>query len=116
MEMFFGIFAAGCGIYCLYGYYMARFKKQAAAKILLPKDVDVRNCKDLEGYCRETSLPLLLLGTVTTLYGVSDIYNTKVGGADTLFLIMMAALFITLVVFVVMVRKINKKYFGDFVK
>ena len=111
MEMFFGIFAAGCGIYCLYGYYLARFKKQAAARILLPKDVDVKNCKDLEGYCRETSRPLLILGIVTTLYGASDIYNTKAGGAGTLFLVMMCALFITVIVFVMKVRKINKKYF-----
>lgn len=116
MEMFFGLFAVGCGIYCLYGYYIARFKKQAAGKILLPRDVDVKNCKDLEGYCRETSRPLLVLGVVTTLYGASDIYNTKAGGAGTLFLIMMSALFITLTAFVVKVRKINKKYFGDFVK
>ncbi len=116
MEMLFGIFAVGCGLYCLYGFYMARFKKQVAGKILLPKDIDMKKCKDLEGYCRETSFPLLLLGVVTTLYGASDIYNTEVGGADILFFTMMAVLFVTLIVFVIMVRKSNKKYFGDFVK
>ena len=113
MEMFFGIFAVGCGIYCLYGFYMLKFKKQIANKILLPNDTDVKKCKDVEGYCREASLPLLLLGTVTTLYGASDIYNTRMGGLDILFLIMMAALFITLIIFVISIRKINKKYFGD---
>ena len=113
MEMFFGIFSMGCGIYCLYSFYMLKFKNQIANKILLPNDIDVKKCKDVEGYCKEAGFPLLLLGAVTTLYGASDIYHTRMGGSDILFLIMMAVLFITLVVFVVLIRKINKKYFGD---
>lgn len=112
MNGIFGIFALGCGIYCLYGYYMLKFKKEINKSILLPKDVDVKKCKDLEGYCREAQYPILILGVVTVLYGASDIYNGYVGGADTFFFVMLVLLFAALVLFVVLIRKCNKKYFG----
>lgn len=111
MESFFGIFAVACGAYCLYGYYMIRVKKEITKSILLPKDVNVNKCKDLEGYCRETRTPLLILGIVVMLYGAVDIYNTTKGGADLLFFIMMGVLFVTLAGFMVIVRRCNKKYF-----
>ena len=112
LEGIFGILAIGCGIYCLYGYFMMKTKKEVNRTILLPKDVNIKKCKDLDGYCKETSLPLLLLGVVTTLYGVSDLYNTYVGGADKLFIAMLVIFFATLVLFIVRVRKCNRKYFG----
>lgn len=112
MNGIFGILALGCGIYCLYGYYMLKFKKEINKSILLPKDVDVKKCKDLEGYCKEAQYPILLLGVVTTLYGASDLYNSYVGGADMLFIVMLVLLFVALVAFVVLIRKCNKKYFG----
>lgn len=91
---------------------MLKTKREIQSTILLPKDVNVKKCKDLEGYCREAGKPLLGLGIVTSLYGISDLYNTYVGGADIIFLVMMALMFIMLVVFTVQVRKYNKKYFG----
>lgn len=112
IDGIFGIIALGCGVYCLYGYYMLKTRHEIKNSILLPKDVNVKKCKDLEGYCREAGKPLLALGIVTSLYGFSDLYNTYVGGADIVFLVMMALMFIMLVIFVIQVRKYNKKYFG----
>lgn len=111
MEIFFGVFAAGCGIYCLYGYYMVRVKKEITKTILLPKDVDASKCRDIEGYCKEAQLPLLILGIVTTLYGIVDLYNAYAGGADKLFVVMLVLLFAALVAFVILVNRCNKKYF-----
>ena len=112
IEGIFGIFAVACGLYCLYGYVMIKTKKKVNRTILLPKDVDVKKCKDLDAYCKEASLPLLVLGLSTTLYGVSDLYNTYVGGADKLFTVILILFFVALVFFIIRVRKCNQKYFG----
>lgn len=112
MEGIFGFFGIGCGLYCLYGFYLLKFKGEISTSILLPKDVNPKKCKDFVGYSREVQIPLLALGIVATLYGAVDLYNVYVGGADTLFLVMMALLLVTLVAYVILVRKCNRKYFG----
>lgn len=112
MDGIFGVFGVGCGLYCLYGYYMLRFKQEINTTILLPKDVNVKKCKDYKGYCREAQSPLLLLGVVATLYGASDLINTYVASIDMVFGIMLALLAAALVYYVVRIRKINQKYFG----
>lgn len=112
MDGIFGIIALGCGLYCLYAWYMLAFRKEIKQSILLPKDVNVKKCKDVEGYCREASKPLLGLGIVTSLYGASDLYNTYVGGADVIFLVFLVLMLVMLVVYVVLVRRCNQKYFG----
>lgn len=112
VDGIFGLFALGCGLYCLYGYYMVKFKNEINRTILLPKDVDVKKCRDYRGYCKEAQFPLLLLGVMTSLYGAVDLFNTYVGGADQLFMVMLVLMVVTLVIYVIQVRKINRKYFG----
>lgn len=107
-----GFLILGCGLYCLYAFFMLRFKKEINRTILLPKDTDIKKCKDLEGYCKEAQAPVLLLGVVTTLYGCVDVYNTIVGKIGTLFMIMFAAVIPVLLIYAVMIKKINRKYFG----
>ena len=46
MESIFGLFGLGCGLYCLYGYYLLKFKGEICSSILLPKDVNPKKCKD----------------------------------------------------------------------
>ena len=112
MEGLFGIVGIGCGLYCLYGYYLLKFKGEISSSFLLPKDVNPKKCKDFRGYCQEAQWPLLILGIIATLYGAVDLYNVYVGGVDLLFLIMMGLLFVALVIYVILIRKINRKYFG----
>ena len=107
----FGIFVVGCGIYCLYGYYMLKFKHEVNRTIVLSKDVNIKKCKDYAAYCKELEIPLLLLGIAVTLYGGVDLYNTYVGGADTLFMIVFAVFLIVLIYYLVTIRKCNRKYF-----
>lgn len=106
-----GLLALACGLYCLYACYLLKVKREICTSVLLSKDMNVKNCKDLKGYCEEAVKPLLLLGIVITLYGGVDVFNTYVGGADVLFLIMLIILLPTLILYAVMIKKINKKYF-----
>ena len=61
MEGVFGVIGLGLGLYCLYGCYMLRFKHEINRTILLPKNVNIKKCKDLDGYCKEALPPLLIL-------------------------------------------------------
>ena len=108
----FGIFGLGCGLYCLYAYFMMKTKKEINTTILLPKDARFKKCKDVDAYCREMSPPLLTLGIIVTAYGGLDLYNTYMGGIGILFLIMFALVWVALIWFFVAVRKCNKKYVG----
>ena len=92
MEGVFGVIGLGLGLYCLYGCYMLRFK-------------------DLDGYCKEVLPPLLILGIAATLYGASDLYNTYIGEAKTVFYVFMTITIVALVIYAVMIKKINNKYF-----
>lgn len=111
IDVLFGLFALGCGLYCFYAFYMLKCKHEIKAAVLLPKGGNAKKCKDYEGYCQEAQKPLLLLSIVVTLYGGIDLYNTCVGGAKTLFLIMVIALLPTLVIYSVSIKKLNEKYF-----
>ena len=48
-EGIFGFIGLACGIYCLYGFFMLKYKKIINRTILLPKRVDAGKCKDREG-------------------------------------------------------------------
>ena len=112
MDLLFGLFAVGCGIYCLHGYYLLKVKKEISSAIFLPRGIGLWKCKDPDKYCEEVSGPTLALGIVIFLYGAADLYNMLVGGADLLFMVMFVIMLVTLVAFVVMIRRCNRKYFG----
>lgn len=113
LDGIFGIFGVGCGIYCLYGYYMLKVKGEIIQSLFLPKNTNMHKCKDLQGYCREAQTPALILGIIVLIYGAVDLYNTYV---HRVLVVLMAAmiilLFAALVFFCLRIKKINKKYFG----
>ncbi len=111
MDAIFGLFALGCGLYCLYSYYLLKTKKKINDTILLPKGTNIKKCKDLDGYCKVAGRPLLTLGLVTTLYGATDLYNTYIGGADILFVVFLILMVVTIVIFVILVKRYNREYF-----
>lgn len=111
LNEIWGIFTFGCGLYCLYGYYMLKFKGEVVSSLLLPKDVDVKKCKDFQGYCKEVQLPLLVLTISVLLCGVVDVYCVFVGKADIALLIMIVVVLVAITFYSVFIKKINKKYF-----
>ena len=112
-EGIFGFIGLACGIYCLYGFFMLKYKKIINRTILLPKGVDAGKCKDLEGYSREASLPLLLLGIIVTVYGAVDLYNIYVERIPKVFIVMITVVILALFGFAAAIRKCNKQYFGS---
>lgn len=112
MGSLFAVVGIGAGAYCLYAYFMMRTKREINKTVLLPKDVDVKKCKDIDGYIKDTSLPLLILAISVLTYGLAEAVNEYVRNVGSLLFIILALVAIVLIWFAVVVKKANKKYFG----
>lgn len=112
MGSFFGIVAIGTGLYCLYGYIMMVKNRQITKGILLPKDVEPRQCKDVDGYIKMTSIPLLVLGILLLVYGMAEFINQYVVQLGMILWGSLILAVATLAWFAVMTKKANAKYFG----
>lgn len=111
MGLIFGVLGLCFGLRGLYGYYLMQKKNDLSASYLLPKGVDVKNCKDIESYCKETRKLQLMISVTAALYGITDLYNTYVGGIEIVFQIMLVVLLVALIAFAIISRKYNQKYF-----
>lgn len=112
LDGIFGIIGVGCGLYCLYGFYMLRFKGEIVQSLFLPKDVNAKKCSDLKGYCSAAQVPVLVLGMVVLAYGAVDLCNTYVRDVTEVLAVMIVLVFVSLIFFALRIKKINKKYFG----
>ncbi len=112
MTNIIGIITLVCGLYCLYGAGLMRFKGEVKESLVMAKKVDLKTCMDLKGYCREAQVPLFVLGAVVTFYSLVDIYNTQYGGLAMLYWILLALAAVSLIWYTKKIREINKKYFG----
>lgn len=112
LDGIFGLIGVGCGLYCLYGYYMLRFKGEIIQTLFLPKNTNMKKCRDFKGYSSEAQLPALVLGIIVLAYGAVDLYNTYVHGVTAeLLVVMIILVFAALIFFSLKIKKINKKYF-----
>lgn len=75
---FMDLIFAGAGLYALYAYYQMKTRGEITTSILMSKDVDVRKCKDIEGYMRFVLPKILVFGIAAFLYGVLGLVNTYV--------------------------------------
>lgn len=48
MEGIFGIIGIGAGLYSLYAWFQLKFKGIINTSILVPKDTNIKKCKDKE--------------------------------------------------------------------
>lgn len=68
----------GAGIYVLYAWVMMKTKGEIITSILMSKDVELRKCKDLEGYKAYIAPRMLVFGIAAILYGAAGLVNTYV--------------------------------------
>lgn len=112
LDGIFGLIGVGCGLYCLYGYYMLKFKGEIIQSLFLPKNTDMNKCRDFKGYSSEAQIPALILGIIVLIYGAVDLYNTYVQGvAAGLLVAMLILVFAAIIFFSVRIKQINRKYF-----
>lgn len=96
----------GAGLYMLYAWYLMKTKGEIKTALLMNKDVQLKKCKDLEGYKKFISPKMLIFGIACTLYGAFGLVNTYVMPLPkAVYLGIMAVFLVALVWFAAMSKK-----------
>lgn len=66
---FMDIIFIGAGAYVVYAYVLMKTKGEITTSILMSKDVDIRKCKDIEGYKRFVMPKMLIFAAASLIYG-----------------------------------------------
>lgn len=111
MDSIFGIIGVVLGIYAFNSWYQLKLTKDLTKSVLLPKEVNVKKCKDKEAYIKETLPKLLILGITALLYGAIELVNSMVKSIPTLITISLIGSGIVIVYIGIVTAKMNKKYF-----
>lgn len=73
------ILIAGCGVYVLYVYVQLKYKGEINTTLLLPKDLNVKKCKDKAAYIAEIAPKVLIYGIIVLASGLmgvaEDVYR-----------------------------------------
>lgn len=101
-----------CGIYCIYAYFDMKKTGEINGTLLLGNNIPAYKCKDKEAYLKKTMPMVLLLGVVTTIYGLIDLVNNFLLPLGIVDAAAMIIFLIVLVVFVVITTKCKKEYFN----
>lgn len=59
----------GCGVYVLYLYVNMIKSGQIKSSMLIPQNIDVKKCRDVEGFIRFTGTKQLIFAVVAILCG-----------------------------------------------
>jgi len=108
----FVIFA---GFYCLYIRYRQRDGKTFVEDSkLLQTGATKKNCKDVEGYIRDSNPKTLIVGLLFIVYGILDAVIALTGFLGYQVQLILITIFVVfLIVLAVWVKKLNKKYWPD---
>ena len=106
------IIVLGAGLYMLYGYYLLVAKNEIKEGLLLPKGMDAKKCKDLEGYKKYMGIRILILGIMAVCSGGLGLYQSYVSRVPAVLFWTFYFLFIAVMVwFVVGSKKAEKMFF-----
>jgi|GEM_PF-6102698 hypothetical protein len=111
MDRIFGFITIASGLYCFYAAFQMKATKQLTQSVFFTKDLEQKQCKDKEGYIKESIRLMLITGGVTSVYGVFDLMNE-------MFLKLGYWFGISIVIFIGFIiwaalkgKKMNQKYF-----
>ncbi len=75
---FLDIIVVLAGAYVLYSWYLLITKKEIKQGVLIPKDVEPKRCKDIDGFVKYMSPRTLVLGIMALISGGIGIYQDTV--------------------------------------
>ena len=75
---FLDIIVLLAGFYVFYAWFLLVKKKEIRQGVMIPKDVDPKRCKDIDGYVQYMSPRTLLLGVMAVVSGGVGLYQDNV--------------------------------------
>lgn len=110
MYSLIDIIVLGAGLYLLYAWYLLKYKGEIRESVLLPKGIEAKKCKDLDGYAADVSPKVLVYGLVTAGCGALGIVDTQWGFLGNYYLIIIGIFLVVTVWYTVQSKKAVKKY------
>ena len=77
-NTFMDVIVLVAGLYLLYGWFRLVFQNVITPGLLIPKDMDPKSCKDLEGFKKYMGIRTLLIGVCAVGVGVLGLLSTYV--------------------------------------
>ncbi|MCD7737067.1 MAG: hypothetical protein LUI07_08940 [Lachnospiraceae bacterium] len=73
------LFIAGCGIYIIVQYILMIRSRELRQNMMMPKDLKLEKCRDVEGYIHEIGTKQLVYGIVAVLCGGAGLAQDAIG-------------------------------------
>ena len=98
--------AVGAGVYVFYAWFVMKTSGEIKKAVLMRDDINLKKCKDLEGYKNYVAPKMLVMAIACVLYGGAGLVNTYVMALPTaVYLGVMAVFFVVLVWYAMQTKK-----------
>ena len=101
------------GAYIAYAAILLKLTGEIKESVLLGKTMNIRKCKDLEGFKKFLFPRALAMGIFTVLFGIAGIINTKVAPLGNLYFVLLGVLMVILIWYFLEYRKGIRRYWGE---
>lgn len=92
------IIFVGAGLYMLYALFLMKKTGEIKTSMLLSREVDIRKCKDLEGYKKFIEPKMLIFSIAAIIYGGFGLFNSYVAPVPVVVYWMIMALFFAVLI------------------
>ncbi len=101
------------GAYIAYAAILLKLTGEIKESVLLGKTMNIKKCKDLEGFKNFLFPRALAMGIFTVFFGVAGIVNTKVVALGNLYFGLLGVLLVILIWYFVEYRKGIKRFWEE---
>lgn len=112
MYIIMDVLVIGVGAYLFYAFYLLTTKGEVKENILLPRNVEMKRCKDPEGYKTFLKPRLFVFSLVVTLCGLITLAMDyfQIGGYS--YIILSAALLAVIIAFGIIMKKAVARFWN----
>ncbi|MCI8852919.1 MAG: hypothetical protein HFI31_11470 [Lachnospiraceae bacterium] len=100
------------GLYILYSVISMKTSGEINS-VLLSKEMDIKKCKDLEGYKRFLFPRSLVMGIMTVVFGAAGLVNVYVVRLGSVYTALVVVLMVVLIWYFVDYRRGIKRFWGE---
>lgn len=113
LSAFMDIAIILCGAYVVYAAVLLKTTGELKESVLLSKNLDIKKCKDLEGYKKFLFPRSLIMGIFTVLFGLAGVINTNVMKLGNVYIGLLIFLFLLLVWYFIEYRRGTRRFWGE---
>lgn len=106
-----GVIILACGLYCFYAFIKMKQTGEPSDVILLSKNDANRPCKDKAAFMAKAQPLVLMLASVTTLYGIIDVVHNYVYPLEVVDMVAGILFFVMLIFYMVKTQKLKSEYY-----